>query len=262
MLMKFKKNNTIGLAVSVALHLLLLLFLWLVTVERPEQQEEGGVEVMMGFVEVASGDFQPAPGEPSAVEQPAITEPEADEQPLISQTDEPSIEVEHKTDRKEEQKSPVKKEKTAEEIRLEKEKEAAANANKLISGAFGKGSSMSDTGKSDSGSGVQGSVNGNSNDGEVAGAGGYGSFNLHGRSLGTGSLPAPSYNVREEGTVVVNIWVNPKGRVIRTSINPKTNTSSAELRNAAEKAARLARFNEVSSVDDQQGTITYVFNLK
>lgn len=260
--MKFNRNNSIGLLVSVVLHLLLILVLWLVTVERPEQQEEGGVEVMMGFVEVASGDLSPMPGEPAVVEPQTESVPEVEEEPMVVQNDEPSVNVNTGNENKKKPEKPVKKEKTEEEIRLEREKAAAANANKLIAGAFGKGSSMTNSGKADTGNGVQGSVDGNSNTGETAGVGGYGSFNLSGRSLGTGSLPAPSYNVREEGTVVVNIWVNPKGRVIRTSINPKTNTSSSELRNAAEKAARLARFNEISSVDDQQGTITYVFNLK
>lgn len=259
--MKFDKNNRIGIIVSVAIHLLLILFLLFFTVNRPQPQEEGGVEVMMGFVEVASGDLLSPAGEPSSVEPQQETVPEVDNEPVVTQDSEPSLEVKQQTVKKEEKKT-VEKKKTAEEIRIERERKAAENANKLISGAFGKGNSLVDKGISDSGKGVQGSVEGNSENGQSAGIGGYGSFSLHGRSLGNGSLPVPKYNVREEGTVVVNIWVNPQGKVIRTSINSRTNTSSAELRSAAEKAARLARFNEVSSVDDQQGTITYVFNLK
>lgn len=261
--MKFDKNNRIGLIVSVAVHLLLISFLLFFTVRRPEQQEEGGVEVMMGFVEVASGDMLPPEGEPADVVSQQESSSQSSDEPVITQDDEPTVAVEKKKPvKKEESEKPARKEKTAEELRQEREKEAAANANKLISGAFGKGSSMASKGNSDSGKGIQGSVDGNSDKGETSGIGGYGSFSLRGRSLGTGSLPSPRYNVREEGTVVVNIWVNPQGHVIRTSINPRTNTSSPELRSAAEKAARLARFNEVSSVDDQQGTITYVFNLK
>lgn len=260
--MKFKRNNWIGLLVSVALHLLLALLLWLVAIDRPKPKEEGGVEVMMGFVEVSSGDFSPAEGAPAITEPQTESLPVVEEEPVITQNDEPSLDVKVSQKNNKKPEKPVKKEKTEEEIRIEKEKAAAVTANKLISGAFGKGNAMADSGTSDSGKGIQGSADGNSDKGDTVGAGGYGSFSLSGRSLGTGALPAPSYNVREEGTVVVNIWVNPKGQVIRTSINPDTNTSSSELRNAAEKAARLARFNEIAGVDDQQGTITYIFNLK
>ena len=92
--------------------------------------------------------------------------------------------------------------------------------------------------------------------------GGYGTFDLNGRSLGSGGLPMPVYNVQDEGRVVVTITVNPAGQVIGTSINKRTNTVNASLRKAAEEAARKARFNQVDGVNNQTGTITYYFKLK
>lgn len=92
--------------------------------------------------------------------------------------------------------------------------------------------------------------------------GGYGTFDLNGRSLGQGGLPVPVYNVQEEGRVVVTIVVNPSGQVISTSINKRTNTVNPVLRKAAEDAARKARFNAVDGVDNQSGTITYYFRLR
>ena len=92
--------------------------------------------------------------------------------------------------------------------------------------------------------------------------GGYGTFDLGGRSIGEGGLPRPVYNVQDEGRVVVTITVNPAGEVIATAINRQTNTVNPALRKAAEDAARKARFNAVSGVDNQVGTITYYFNLK
>jgi ABC-type sugar transport system substrate-binding protein len=56
--------------------------------------------------------------------------------------------------------------------------------------------------------------------------------------------------------------VNPAGHVIATSINRQTNTVNPALRKAAEDAAKKARFNAVSSLNNQTGTITYYFNLK
>ena len=117
-------------------------------------------------------------------------------------------------------------------------------------------------GTSAGGTGTEGSKEGNSSTGAKTGTGGYGTFDLGGRSLGTGSLPKPAYNVQEEGRVVVNITVNPAGQVVATSINPQTNTVNSALRKAAEDAARKARFNTVDGVTNQTGTITYYFNLR
>ena len=61
---------------------------------------------------------------------------------------------------------------------------------------------------------------------------------------------------------MVNITVNPAGQVIATSINRRTNTVNPELRKAAEDAAKRARFNPISTVDNQTGTITYYFKLR
>lgn len=113
-----------------------------------------------------------------------------------------------------------------------------------------------------SGEGTQGSKSGNSSTGALTGTGGYGTFDLGGRSIGTGGLPRPQYNVQDEGRVVVTITVNPAGVVINTSINRLTNTVNPALRKAAEDAAKKARFNAVDGVNNQTGTITYYFNLR
>ena len=134
-------------------------------------------------------------------------------------------------------------------------------ARKRVAGAFGKGAQMGSKGSTE-GTGVQGSPTGNSSTGATAGTGGYGTFNLGGRSIGEGGLPRPVYNVQDEGKVVVTITVNPAGQVIGTSINRQTNTVNPALRKAAEDAAKKARFNTVSGLNNQTGTITYYFNLK
>ena len=149
-----------------------------------------------------------------------------------------------------------------EAARKAEEKAAAEAAAKRIAGAFGKGTQMGSKGNADSGNGIQGSPTGNAAEGQTTGVGGYGTFDLNGRSLGPGGLPRPVYNVQEEGRVVVTITVNPAGQVIQTSINKRTNTVNAALRKAAEDAARKARFNAVGGVNNQTGTITYYFKLK
>lgn len=278
-----KKNKVIGIVCTVVLHLLVLLLLFFLKLTVPAEQEEGGVPVMLGNTELAEGEADPytltevdmMPSEEPSSPQEAAEAP-AVEQPMITQQDEPSLQVKKETPKKETpkkeqpKKTPVKtetksvnkpKEKTEAEKRAEAEKAAAQAAANKIAGAFGKGSQMGSKGNA-SGAGLQGSPTGNSSTGKTSGVGGYGTFDLNGRSLGSGNLPVPVYNVQDEGRVVVTIVVNPAGQVISTSINKRTNTVNPALRRAAEEAARKARFNAVDGVNNQSGTITYYFKLR
>lgn len=295
-----KRSKITGIVGTLALHVLLVLFLLLCGLARPERQEEGGVPVLLGDALQSQGNADPYTltevdvlSPPPAVEPtpaPAVPEPEV-KQPLITQTDEPSIQVKKEKPKPEQPKKtevkptrptqkpaeqsvkkpveqPVEKptpqpaEKTEAEKRAEAERAAAQAAANKIAGAFGKGSQMGNKGTSASGSGIEGSPTGNSDTGKPTGTGGYGTFDLNGRSLGPDGLPVPVYNVQDEGRVVVTIVVNPAGQVISTSINKRTNTVNPALRKAAEEAARKARFNAVSGVNNQSGTITYYFKLK
>lgn len=282
-----KQSKVTGIIGTIVFHVLLLLLLFVFKLAVPEKEEEGGVPVMLGNTELAKGDANPytmtevdvIPQTESVVPEVVDNEPVA-EQPVITQNDEPSIQVKEekkvekkkpkkeKPEKKVEKKKPVEqkvekpKEKTEAEKRAEAEKAAAAAAASKISGAFGKGSAMGNKGNAASGSGIQGNDKGNSPNGNLTGAGGYGTFDLNGRSLGSGGLPIPVYNVQDEGRVVVTIVVNPAGEVISTSINKRTNTVNPTFRKAAEEAARKARFNAVDGLDNQIGTITYYFILK
>ena len=274
-----KKGEYIGALGALLVHVAVIALLILVSFTVPQPDEDaGGVPVMMGNVESARGFDDPSLVDVDILDEdaaaPAETAPEVpSEQDLLTQTEEETVTLKPKTE--EPKKEPVKKpekteaEKAAEAKRLaeekaERERKAAEEAaRKRVSGAFGKGAQMEgNKGTSASGTGTEGSKEGNSSTGAKTGTGGYGTFDLGGRSLGTGSLPKPAYNVQEEGRVVVNITVNPAGQVISTGINPQTNTVSSALRKAAEDAAKKARFNTVDGVTNQTGTITYYFNLR
>ena len=69
--------------------------------------------------------------------------------------------------------------------------------------------------------------------GSPSGTGGIGSYDLGGRSLGSGGLVQPSYTVNDYGTIVVNITVDPAGNVILAEIGRGTNTPNTALRNEA-----------------------------
>lgn len=266
-----KKGKYIGLAGALLVHVVVIALLILVGFTLPEQSEEGGVPVMMGETSDAWGAADPSLVEVETMPEEAAPEvPEEAEQEMLTQEDEETVAIKPKTEeKKKEIKKPEKTEaEKAEEARKlaaeksERERKAAEEAaRKRVAGAFGKGAQMGSKGSTE-GTGVQGSPTGNSLTGATAGTGGYGTFNLGGRSIGEGGLPRPVYNVQDEGKVVVTITVNPAGQVIGTSINRQTNTVNPALRKAAEDAAKKARFNTVSGLNNQTGTITYYFNLK
>lgn len=287
---KKRKGKYIGIAGTVAVHLLLILLLVLVAVTVPAKEEESGVPVMLGMTEDALGqpreEFTEVDILPESVPEQAVPSPAPSAESLITQNVEKSMEVkkqkkaEKREERKVETKQPDKKKVKKPAIRQEdtkaleeqKRKEAERAAEKArieaqkrvsskVAGAFGKGSSISngDT----EGEGMQGVPTGNASTGKKSGIGGYGTFDLGGRSLGPGGLPRPAYNVQEEGKVVVAIIVNPSGAVVGANISPRgTTTTNASLRSSALSAAKKARFNQVSGVDNQTGTITYYFKLR
>ena len=286
-----KKGEYIGALGALLVHVAVIALLILVSFTVPQPDEDaGGVPVMMGNVDAASGFDDPSLVDVDIMDEDAAAPAEAEpqlpsEQDLLTQTEEETVTLKPKTEEPKKEtvkpkevvkpKEPVKKpekteaEKAAEAKRLaeekaERERKAAEEAaKKRVSGAFGKGAQMTgNKGTATSGTGTEGSKEGNSSTGAKTGTGGYGTFDLGGRSLGTGSLPKPVYNVQEEGCVVVNITVNPAGQVISTSISPQTNTVNSALRKAAEDAAKKARFNTIDGVNNQTGTITYYFNLR
>lgn len=279
-----KKSEYIGALGTLLVHMAVIALLLLIGFTVPPQDEEmGGVPVMLGSVEEASGLDDPSLVDVDLLPKESVNAPDEGrtlplEEDLLTQTEEETVALKPKPEKKKETvkpKEPAKKpekteaEKAAEAKRMaeektERERKAAEEqARKKVAGAFGKGAQMEgNKGTSSQGAGTEGSKGGDSSVGSKIGSGGYGTFNLGGRSLGTGSLPKPVYNVQEEGRVVVNITVNPAGQVIATGINPQTNTVSSALRKAAEDAAKKARFNEIDGLNNQTGTITYYFNLR
>lgn len=274
-----RKEKLTGFIGTLILHIIVLLVLWLGFIQASEPQAESGVPVLLGTELMAQGDgdrykmtevdILPEPKEISAAPEKNISQVGEE---IISQELEETVTIEQK---KKEAKAPEvapkkpvdtpaekPKEKTEAELRAEAERAAAEAASKSVAGAFGKGSSMANRGDAGANPGIQGSTEGNSETGKSSGTGGYGTFDLGGRSLAGGALPKPDYRVQDEGRVVVTITVNPAGQVVSAEIHRRTNTVNVALRKAALDAARKARFNTVGGVDNQSGTITYYFKLK
>jgi len=105
-----------------------------------------------------------------------------------------------------------------------------------------------------------GHAQGNTQTGETSGEP---NAKLAGRSV-NGTLPRPSYNVQASGKVVVQIWVDNYGTVQKAVAGVEgTTVSDKTLWQAARKAALGAHFNMSADAPAmQEGTITYIFNLR
>ena len=292
-----KKDKLISLGISLGLHALLILLLIFLGFSYKAPEEESGVLLMVGEVELSSGNSHSASNaavtsEPASVEEPAA-QPESAEapaetapsvpqqpqpkEPLIAQNndDAPNLAAENEKKRKEEAAKKAEAEAKAKaeadakakaeaEAKRKAEEEAARRkaeedakrkaAQNLVTGAFGNNS-----GTGDKNNGIQGSVNGNSANGASRGNAGYGKYDLGGRGI-SGSLPRPSFNVNQSGTVVVKITVNAAGNVISAEPTSGTTTASQELRKAATEAALRAKFKTAEGAGNVTGTITYFFD--
>ena len=283
-MMNDSKEKLIGVIATVLLHALAVLLLYFLVLDPPPAPEEQGVEVMIMEVEpeveeLEEPEYQEIPNALADASAPADPAPESQtdaapalpvdpapvEDPINTQEIEKSVVV-----KKDKPKEPKKKKPLTPEM-LEKQREEAERkkrereealrrqaVNKEVSGAFGSVNKMknqkdgNDTGKTKGKTG-----------GKAIDSGKGVSVRVGNRKLGAGGLIKPNYNKQAEGKVVVNVTVDPSGNVVRASINAGlSDTSNSGLRNAALAAARKTKFNEIEGVDNETGTITYIFRLK
>ena len=297
--MKIDKDRKRGIVGTVMIHSLLLIFLLLVALRTPlPLPGEEGVEVNLGWDDQGIGNIQsdapPPKSEPIPVQE-KIVQPPADPQPaeeeFITQDTEDAPVIEDKVVEKEPEKivekeiieekkpdpipeeiveeKPVEKiidsvfveEEIVEEVPIEEPK-PVVNKRALYTG------SSSDTQGTNQGitegAGDQGKPHGYKESEDYSGQGGSGNgiaVNLGGR--GSLFLEKPSATFKEQGTVVVSIWVDQDGNVTKAQVRPKgTNILDQNLRKIAENAAKNSTFiKDNNAAELQHGTITYNFIL-
>ena len=292
-LMKATKEEIYGYAGSSIFCLLISLTLYRTYIETTIKAEEMGIlveikageekiPVNFGTVNLSSGTVEPGKGKfqnetkiPIPVKQtvPTPKTPPAVKQktqnntaPIITQNVENTVAIEaaqKEAARKEkEEKDRIEAEQRAQQAKVQEEQRKRDAINQQVSGAFGSAATaQNQRGTGTTGSGVQGNPNSTTSAGSPSGTG-YGNFNLSGRTLGAGGLPRPAYNVQEEGRIVINITVDPKGNVILAEIGKGTDIDNNNLRKSALEAARKTKFNSIDGNNNQSGTITYRYSLK
>ena len=286
--MEAQKDRMISIGATVGFHLLIILALIFYTLDLTpivrQSEDLGGVPVMFGNVPDAFGDDEPfgrgngdvgatEATSPNVVEDPIplVDNTSKEVKPVVKNADEAPVtqnfeetvaikEAAKKAEAKKQQEAEEKRKKAEADRIIQQEAAKKGQINDKMAGLFGNGTGSGSRGNTE-GTGTQGVPTGNASYGKTSGVGGWGSFDLGGRSLGGGGLIKPNYSVDDYGTVVIDILVDAKGNVVEATIGKGTNTPNTNLRNEAVRAAKRTKFNAVSSVTNQKGTITYKFNL-
>lgn len=245
-----KKDRGIAVAGTVVVHALAVLVLFLMAFRTPlPLPGEEGVEVDLGMMDQGMGNIQP---EKPAVPEAAVPQPkqERNEEENLTQNDDEAPAIEKpKTPKPKPQEKPV-----------EQPTQPKVNDRALFKGnnTPQAGGSEGITGQP----GDQGKPNGLAGIKQYEGNGGKGNgtgYDLGGR--GAKSLHRPSDDFSEEGTIVVDIWVNREGRVVRAEVATKgTTLINNEMRQKAKQAALRSVFaSDPNAPEEQHGTITYTF---
>lgn len=247
--MNAKLKSGIATAAIVLLSVLLMsLNIFAYTPPDPPIPEEG-VEVNLGDSDFGQGDS------PEPASEAANYAPPASQQQVVTQRTEPTVPVPS---------SPNPGNVTnpaAQEQPVVENKEPEINKNALFPGKRNQTSGGGSQGVS-TGQGNQGNPNGTPTSNNYNGnGGGNGNYNLKGRSAVV--LPKPEYNSNQQGKIVVRIWVDQQGRVVRTEAPYQGSTiTTGSLVEQAKAAAKRARFNASTSAPEEQiGTITYIFKI-
>lgn len=259
-----RKNKTIAAVGTLLVHALILLALFFMAFRTPlPLPGEEGVEVDLGMYNQGMGLIQPdhsAIPEQSTPPKPHEDESSKSKEEIVTQDTEeaPSIKKEKEKDPK--QQPEVKPKEKPE--KPEDTPQQTVNPKALFKGKdkAQDGGSEGITGQP----GDQGNPNGLKDIKKYDGQGGKGNglgYDLGGR--GAKSLQRPSEEFPEEGHIVVEIFVDREGNVIRANITKGTDIADSEMRATALEAARRSKFvPDPNAPEEQKGTITYNFVKK
>ena len=234
------KNKTIAIGVTVAVHAVVVVILFILALTTPlPLPGEAGVEVNLGMYNEGMG-VQQQPKPTKVVEAPKPKPEPVKEETVTQDTEE----------------APALEEPKPKEEPKVNERALFKPVNKPVEEPSSEGNTETP--------GDQGNPNGGQDIANYEGQGGAGggpSYDLGGRNAK--SLPRPSSDFNDVGTIVVDIWVDRDGRVTNAQIGKGTNIINPKMRETALQAARSSVFApDKNAAELQRGTITYKFILK
>ena len=255
-----KEDKRAGIIVTVVFHVLLLLLFMFIGLTQPDPlPEESGIELAMadyGTSDFGSGDTEsPDPSEQNTEEAASASSPSESAPEEVVTQDEPSeVSAPEVTDP-----SPTSKPETSTPA-----KPAKPTVSTGLNDAL---NAWNQKGGGDSGDGDdQQQGNSGLNTGDPTGVG---TFHGDGWSVslgGRGVLRGPNFTdkPKESGKVVLNIFVDRNGNVVRTTPNlAKSTTTSQALINMAQKAAKDCKFAaKPDAAAEQRGEMSFTFVLQ
>jgi len=252
-------NKRKGLIGTVVFHALLLLLFMFFGLQQPDPPlEEEGAMIELGWTDSGSGDVESEVIAPEQeIQDVAPTE-------TVEEAAEEVVEEEVAT----QEESPVSTPETVEQEVVqettpepEPDPQPSQELQDAMSNVFNR-----PTGGGSEGEDGDGPGNIGRRDVFPAGRGGMGgsgnNWELAGRGYEGGATVTDK--PREEGKVVLNIYVNREGKVTRTTPNlMESNTTSQHLFSLAKKAAMKARFSQsAGAAVEQKGKMTFFFVLE
>ena len=246
---KEKKDKGIAVAGTIIVHALVVLVLFLMAFRTPlPLPGEEGVEVDLGMMNQGMGNIQPEKPAIPMASQPE-QKPSQSKEDIATQNDDeaPALEKPKTTKPKQETK-PVEQPKPTTNPRAMYQ----GSSNPQAGGSEGITGQPGDQGKPNGLAGVR-QYDGNGGRGNGTG------YDLGGR--GAKSLKRPDDDFSEEGKIVVDIWVNRAGQVVRAEVATKgTDIINSAMRQQAVQAAKRSTFaSDADAPEEQHGTITYTF---
>lgn len=243
------KNRLISAAITLLCVGIVILVCALIKLYAPDPPiPEEGVEVALGYDESGLGEAMPTESAPN------YSTPSANED-YSTQSTEESVSL--NTGKK----GNVSKPQTEPKPQETRNNEPVINKNALFPGKKTQTSGGAGQGNS-TGAGQQGNPDGTPDADNYSGTPGAG-YSLKGRK--SVRLPEPSYNSGAEGKIVVKIWVNRDGKVIKADAKGQKGSTIADegMIKRAEAAALQATFSASETASEAQiGTITYVFRKR
>lgn len=243
-------KSGIGTAIIMALIVVVLLAFGYDPPDPPIPEE--GVEVNVGDSDFGSG------SDPNPASEASSYAPPAAQNQVSTQHTEPSVSMPNTPNQ-----GNVTNPAAQEQPKVEN-KEPELNPNATFPGMRNRNrQSGSGSEGQNTGTGNQGNPNGTPTSNNYDGNGGNGvKADLKGRSAVVLPRP-PSYQGKDQGNVVIKVWVNQQGNVVRAEAGQKgTTLAKEEFVQRALEYARKAKFTpSLDSPEEQIGYITYMFRI-
>ncbi|CAM4272079.1 hypothetical protein [Gillisia limnaea] len=264
------KHEKKSLAITVTLHVLLILLLIFFGLKYLDPPPERGIAINFGTSEVGSGENQPTEpvkSAPKPTTSPVVSQPKPVVEEVVTQEIDEAPVIQKKVEKK-----PVVQQKPVEPKKVEPvkqpdptpEKSTSDALSSILNGPRSDGTASGGEGN-DQAAGDKGSRDGDPNASSYYGNGmgldGDGNYRLGGRRALNKERIIQDCN--ESGLVVVQIEVNQSGQVTKAIPGVKGTTNNAPcLTDPARRAALATRFNSDAKAPSKQvGTITYNFKL-